>query len=82
MSSAERQEKPLRKFRVRLLHPQTLESEGGCNNGYGFGYLMSEVTVKVKAGTASEAIISQEVTDKRCENCHVNLEVVGTSLSK
>ncbi|MEK7522971.1 MAG: hypothetical protein AAB569_05285 [Patescibacteria group bacterium] len=74
--------KPLKKFRIRLLHPQTLESEGGCKNGYGFGYMMSEVTVKVEARTASEANISQEVTDKRCGNCHTPLEVVGTSLSK
>ncbi|MEK7177809.1 MAG: hypothetical protein AAB705_03215 [Patescibacteria group bacterium] len=82
MTSPEKQNKPLRKFRVRLLHPQTLASEGGCKNGYGFGYMMSEVTVSVEARTATEANISQEVTDKRCDNCHAQLEVVGTALSK
>lgn len=74
--------KPLRKFKIRLLHPQTRESEDGCSNGYGFGYMMSEVNIKVEARTASEANISQEVTSKKCENCHIQLVVVGTSLSK
>ena len=68
--------KPLRNFLIRLVHPQN--DSKGCKNGYGFGYLYSQVQLRISAPTASLANISQEVLSQKCSSCQVPLTIVET----